>query len=336
MDNQSKKTDIPMTDEELDQFLQNVSQQVAEPEAVPPVQPQRCQPKNKKQQKKQDKKQNRKKGLLYLALLLFFGAVFVLSAVYLIDYLVESKQQQEDYRDLANIVASIQANQATRPTQPSNPAMQPSGPDNDTHPSIPETEPVVLEILPEYKDLYALNNDLVGWIKIEDTKINYPVLQSDPENKDYYINHDFYHRGRGCGAIYVRETCDVFEPSDNVTIYGHHMKDKSMFAGLDYFRNQSFWEKHKTFTFDTLYEHHTYEVIAVFKTSANAGQGFPYHRFENAEDEADFDEFINTVKSLQMYETGVTAEYGDKLICLSTCEYTLNNGRLVLVAKRIT
>jgi len=330
MENQPDNAKLPLTGEELDQFLQDVSRQVAGPEQTPPPQPQQQQRQNRNE--KRPKKQN-KKNLIYLVLLIFFGAVFALSAVYLINYLVESKQQQEDYRDLANIVASIQADQNTKP---SDPATQPSGGEPGTQPSIPETEPVVLEILPEYKDLYDLNNDLVGWIKVEDTKINYPVLQSSPDNKDYYIDHDFYHRGRGCGAIYVRETCDVFEPSDNVTIYGHHMKDKSMFAGLDYYRDKSFWEKHKTFTFDTLYEHHTYEVIAIFKTSANTGQGFPYHRFENAEDEAAFDEFINTVKSLQMYETGVTAEYGDKLVCLSTCEYTLNNGRLVVVAKRIT
>lgn len=329
MENQPDNTKIPMTGEELDQFLQDVSRQVAEPEPKPAPAPQ---PQQRQRQNRSQKQQNKRKNWIYLAMLIFFGAIFVFSAVYLIDYLVESKQQQDDYRDLADIVASIQANEATRPTQPDKPATQPSG----TQSSIPETEPVVLEILPEYKDLYEMNNDLVGWIKVEDTKINYPVLQTAPDNKDYYIDHDFYHRGRGCGAIYVRETCDVFEPSDNVTIYGHHMKDKSMFAGLDYYRDKSFWEKHKTFTFDTLYEHHTYEVIAIFKTSANNGQGFPYHRFENAKDEAAFDEFINTVKSLQMYETGVTAEYGDKLVCLSTCEYTLNNGRLVVVAKRIT
>lgn len=330
MENRPENANTPMTDEELDQFLQDVSRQVAEPEPEPALAPQ------PRQRQNRNKKKNKKKSLIYLALLIFFGAVFAFSAVYLIDYLVESKQQQEDYRDLADIVASIQANQATatQGTQPSDPSTQPSG--GEIQPSTQETQPVVLEILPEYKDLYDLNNDLVGWIKVEDTKINYPVLQSSTDNKDYYIDHDFYHRGRGCGAIYVRETCDVFEPSDNVTIYGHHMKDKSMFAGLDYYRDKSFWEKHKTFTFDTLYEHHTYEVIAIFKTSANTGQGFPYHRFENAEDEAAFDEFVNTVKSLQMYETGVTAEYGDKLVCLSTCEYTLNNGRLVVVAKRIT
>lgn len=280
-------------------------------------------------------RKKKKTSVLYIALILFFASVFILSAAYLISYFVESAQQQEDYRNLADIVASIQADNATatQSTRPQNPQPSATNPDPT---ATQNTEPTVLEILPEYKDLYAMNNDMVGWIKIADTKINYPVLQSDVSNKDYYINHDFNRRSRGCGAIYVRETCDVFEPSDNVTIYGHHMKDMTMFAGLDYYKKQSFWEEHQTFSFDTLYEHHTYQVIAVFVTSANAGQGFAFHRFENAANEEEFDAFIDQVMDLSMYDTGFTAEYGDKLVCLSTCEYTLSNGRFVVVAKRLT
>ena len=351
MENTPENTNIPMTDEELDQFLQDVSKQVAEPEPEPAPQPKKApwppqrrhpaqkQPAKKQPAKKQSKTAN-KRSLIYLALLLFFAAVFIFSAVYLINWWVEGQQQQQDYEDLADIVASIQADQATKPTQGTQGTQGTTNPDDpdpsDPQPSTVVTEPVVLEILPEYKEHYEMNNDLVGWIKVEDTKINYPVLQSAPENKDYYIDHDFYHRARGAGAIYVRESCDVFKPSDNVTIYGHHMKNMTMFAGLDYYKQKSFWDTHQYFTFDTLYEHHTYQVIAVFKTSANTGQGFSYHRFENAANEAEFNEFINTVKSLQMYETGVTAQYGDKLVCLSTCEYTLNNGRFVVVAKRVS
>lgn len=275
-----------------------------------------------------EKSSKKRSSILYIALILFFAAIFIFSAVYLIDYFVQSKQQQEDYRNLADIVASIQAENATA-TYPADTA--PTAADSPTAP----TQPEVLEILPEYKDLYAMNNDMVGWIKIEDTKINYPVLQTDLNNKDYYIDHDFYRRARGCGAIYVREQCDVFEPSDNCTLYGHHMKDMSMFAGLDYYKNKSFWETHQTFTFDTLYEHHTYLVIAVFKTTGNAGQGFPYHQFENADNEEEFNQFIDTVMELSMYDTGFTAQYGDKLLCLSTCEYTQTNGRFVVVAKRL-
>ena len=180
-----------------------------------------------------------------------------------------------------------------------------------------------------------MNNDLVGWITIPDTKINYPVVQS-PDNPDYYLKHTFEGLSSDWGCIYAREQCDVYAPSDNVVLYGHHMKDGSMFAQLDKYKKQSFWEDHQYFTFDTLYERHTYQVIAVFKTSGTAGVGFAYHLFNDAASEEEFNEFMATVHSLQFYDTGLTAEYGDKLLTLSTCEYTQDNGRFVVVAKRVS
>ena len=340
MENQEEKNNIPMTDEELDRFLQEVSSQVAEPEQVPaeaPVQkPVHKKPVARKSLRKRFRKFwkriNARYSALQLILLGVFATVFVVSAVVGLSYLMRSCSQQQDYKDLADIVASIQA---TRPTV--DPTTKPPVP---TYPGglpiNPPTQPTVQHILPEYKDLFDMNNDLVGWIKVPDTKINYPVVQSSPENKNFYIDHDFYGRPRGCGAIYVRESCDVFGPSDNVTMYGHHMKDKSMFAGLDYYVDKSFWESHQTFTFDTIFEHHTYQVIAIFRTSANIGEGFSFHQFENAANEKEFNVFIKTVKDLALYDTGISAEYGDKMVCLSTCEYSLDNGRLVVVAKRIS
>ena len=191
------------------------------------------------------------------------------------------------------------------------------------------------DILPEYRGAYALNNDLVGWIKIEGTAIDYPVMQT-PDNKDYYLKHNFNKERSNWGCIYVRESCDVFTPSDNVTIYGHYMQDGSMFHDLHGYYYSAFYKEHPYIQFDTIYERHTYQIIAVFKTSANIGEGFSYHLFDYAADKAEFDEYINTVQSLRLYWTGVKAEYGDMLITLSTCEYTLDNGRLVVVAKRIS
>ena len=119
-------------------------------------------------------------------------------------------------------------------------------------------------------------------------------------------------------------------------MYGHNMADGSMFATLNNYTSKDYWEKNSLIFFDTLYEYHTYKVFAVFKTSANVGEGFSYHQFEEAENEAEFDDFVSTCKKLAFYDTGITPQYGDKLICLSTCEYTLDNGRLVVAAVRIT
>ena len=109
-----------------------------------------------------------------------------------------------------------------------------------------------------------------------------------------------------------------------------------MFACLGDYTSKRAWENNSLIFFDTLTEYHTYKIFAVFKTSANLGQGFRYHMFVDAANEQEFDEFVSTCKQLSFYDTGITPVYGDKLICLSTCEYTLDNGRLVVAAVRIT
>ena len=126
--------------------------------------------------------------------------------------------------------------------------------------------------------------------------------------------------------------------SDNLIIYGHHMKDGSMFSNLEKFKNKDFWEEHRTIRFDSLYEKQVYEVIAVFKTVVytDSANEFRYYRFSDAETPEQFDEYISKCKERAFYDTGVSAEYGDKLITLSTCEYSNANGRLVLVAKKVT
>lgn len=140
-----------------------------------------------------------------------------------------------------------------------------------------------------------------------------------------------------CEQGYVQENCDMELPSDNIIIYGHHMNDGSMFAGLMKFKDKSFWEKHKTVSFDTLTDRQTYEVIAVFKTVVytDSPDSFKYYQFVNADTAEDFTAYVEKCKKLSLYETGITAEYGDKLLTLSTCEYSRTNGRLVVVAKLI-
>lgn len=278
--------------------------------------------------KKKRKKLVRK--ITYFALLAVFIGVFIFSAVYIVNYMVDSHQNSSSYNDLANRVNALKNNNNSGSSDSTLPSNQGSMSNGGEEGNADESK-----ILEEYRELYALNNDLVGWITVPDTKIDYPVMQS-PNKTDYYLNHNFYGKYSSFGCIYARESCDVFTPCDNIVLYGHHMKDGSMFAGLDNYKKKSFWEEHQYFTFDTLYEHHTYQVIAVFKTSANKGKGFSYHLFNTANSEEEFNEFIKTVHSLQMYKTGVTAEYGDMLLTLSTCEYTLDNGRFVVVAKRVS
>ena len=184
-----------------------------------------------------------------------------------------------------------------------------------------------------YLSLFELNSDMVGWIRIDGTTINYPVMQS--EIQDYYLNHNFYKEYSVYGVPYVPSECDVNKPSDNIIIYGHHIKGGKMFSALDKYKNKSFYSKHKYINFNTLYECGLYEIIAVFKTTVYNETGFKYYTFTDAESEEEFDAYVTKCKKLSLYECYAEAEYGDKLITLSTCEYSQKNGRLIIVAKKI-
>lgn len=188
--------------------------------------------------------------------------------------------------------------------------------------------------LEKYRELFNQNNDMAGWIVVGGTQINYPVMYT-PDNPDFYLKHNFEKEYSDYGVPYIAEHCDPAGPSDNVIIYGHHMKNGSMFTGLMEYEDRDFYEKHKIVRFDTLTETAEYEVIAVFKTTVYDDTGFKYYLFANTEEESDFTDYVEQCKSLALYETGVTAEYGDKLLTLSTCEYSRTNGRLVVVAKKI-
>ena len=273
------------------------------------------------------------KKIAYYALIGVFALVFICSAVYIGSYLIKSREAGSAYEEMGNRRDELISTRPA-PTEPGTVATDP-----DTGETIPPTtaepEPTAPGgMLVEQYPFYQMNNDMVGWITIPDTKINYPVMQT-VDMKDYYLKRNFDKQWSDWGAIYADESCDVNLPSDNITLYGHHMKDGSMFAGLDKFKKQDFWEDHQTFYFDTLYERHTYKIWAVFKTSANLNQGYAYHMFSDAANEEEFNEFVSTVKSLQFYETGYTPEYGEKLLTLSTCEYSLDNGRFVDCAVRI-
>ncbi|MEE1035892.1 MAG: class B sortase [Oscillospiraceae bacterium] len=269
------------------------------------------------------------KKAIVTILILILLAIFGISAFHVVTYFVESKEQEAHYDELSDIVKEAQdaAKATTAAPEGETKPVQATQPEN--------TQPEEGGMLPGYAELYEINNDLVGWIRIEGTEIDYPVMQT-PGRTDFYLKRNFNKDDSERGCLYVREECDVFRPSDNVTIYGHTMMDGSMFAYLHEYQDKEVWEDNKLIFFDTLYEYHVYKIFSVFITTANLGEGFTYHRMEDAESEEDFDKFIATCKDLSLYDTGITPEYGDKIICLSTCEYTQDNGRLVVAAVRIS
>ena len=270
------------------------------------------------------------KKVLFTVTIIVLVIAFGVSAFMVGNYLLDGKEQKELNENLSNIVANAQT--AARETTEAQAEAETTQPEETRETVVyKDAEGMLLG----YKEIYEMNNDTVGWIKLPGTELDYPVMQT-PDRENFYLDKDFYGNKSTRGCIYAREVCDLNEPSANVTRYGHNMADGSMFAALNAYVSKTAWDNNSLIFFDTLTEYHTYKIFAVFKTSANLNQGFSYHQFVDADNEEEFNEFVKTCKDLSFYDTGITPVYGDKMICLSTCEYTLDNGRLVVAAVRIT
>ncbi len=282
---------------------------------------------------------------IYSVLIAVLSVILACCIGLLIWYGAESRQSEKLYSNLQSMVDAVKSTLPIR-TEPSDPVQTEATTESAAQPE--ETEPTspwvevtdpetgeILQILPEYAEIYQMNNDLVGWIRIEGSDINYPVMQT-PNNPDYYLKRDFNGEHSFGGTLYAEEEADVFAPSDNVTIYGHRMNDDSMFNQLIRYQDEAYFQKYPYIQFDTLKERHVYEIVFVFKTSANLGQGFAYHNFVNARDLYEFYDFVDRCRELTFYNSSAKLTYGDKLLTLSTCEYTLDNGRFVVVARRIS
>lgn len=233
---------------------------------------------------------------------------------------------------------TVSSQQTTAQTEPSQ-VPEPTDPPEPTETEPVETEPVETEplepqILFEYQVLHDINPDLVGWMEIPGTVIDYPVVQSVYE-RNFYLRRNFWKVGATCGTLYAREKCDVFLPADNITIYGHNMAAGTMFADLHKYKDPAFWEAHKYIRFDTIYEKHTYEIFSVFVSTADMSIGYPYHMFDVAKDAAEYDAHVQKLRDLALYDTQIVPQYGEKMITLSTCDKSIDQGRLVVVARMV-
>lgn len=201
---------------------------------------------------------------------------------------------------------------------------------------VNEEEREIPEVLDEYKNLLNKNKKLIGWVKIDDTSIDYPVMQTS--DNSYYLNHNMDQGYDNNGSIFMDKDCDVIEPSTNLILYGHHMKSGKMFGGLDKYQDEEYYKKHKYIDFDTIYEKGIYEVMYVFRSRVYSEDEvvFKYYRFIDAVSEIEFNSNMNEMAAISLYDTGVTASYGDRLLTLSTCDYQEKNGRFVVVAKKVS
>ena len=270
------------------------------------------------------------KKRIYNWLIVFFLLIFLGSGTALCWYFLDSRTQENRYGELSALKPTVVH---TLPAQSGDDIPPQTQPETAyitvTDPETGKTR----EILPGFTQLYNLNSDIIGWLSIPAVDVDYPVMHT-PEDPEYYLRRNFDKKKQTRGCLFLDGAADAFAPSDNLTVYGHRMRDGTMFGKLEKFKSEAFYQENPYIYFDTLTDSRVYEIIAVFKTSGTSGEGFAYHLFVDGS-QGEFTEFVEKVKALSLYDTGVSAVYGDKLLTLSTCDKTLSNGRFVVVAKQI-
>ena len=256
------------------------------------------------------KKAQRRRSILLSVL----GLCVVFSVAYLIYYYSYYEKNDIEYSELSTLVkedsgGTVEINYTEKQDKP--------------------------PILKKYETLYNKNRKLIGWLKIEGCDIDYPVMQTS--NNEYYLDHNYNQEYDKNGSLFLDKDCDAAFPNDNMIIYGHHMKSGKMFGNLNYYSKESFWEDNKEFTFDTIYETGTYAVMYVFRSKIYSEEEivFKYYQFIDATSENEFNSNMEEMANMSLYDTGVTASYGDRLITLSTCDSSEEDGRFVVVAKKI-
>lgn len=251
-------------------------------------------------------------------ILLVLGiVVFIACGAYLLHYYLGAKQAESELDELLALkIESMEGEEET----------------NDDETERTEEGKTIQKA---YRKLYRKNRDLCGWITLEGTPIDYPVMQTKKES-EYYLHRNYAKEYDANGLPFLDAVCDPADEESNLMIYGHHMKSGLMFAHLLDYDSADFYKKHPVVYFDTLYESRTYEVVAAFysRIYKEEEKVFKYYNAAGHLTKKEYADYVKNIKKLSLYDTGVNPEYGEQLLTLVTCAYQTTDGRFVVVAKR--
>ena len=185
-----------------------------------------------------------------------------------------------------------------------------------------------------YADQFAQYKDMVAWVRIDGTPIDYPVMQM-PGRGDYYLHHDLEGNESKLGVPYLQENCDL-NASSNLVIYSHNMKNGVMFGPISNYTTSSYWQEHPTILLTTESGTREYRVFAAIIVDVDAADAFDYWDFVGSADLVSYQSFVQKIKQLALYDTGIVPDSGKQILTLSTCEYSHTNGRLAVFAERVS
>ncbi len=242
-----------------------------------------------------------RKIIFDLAILVFIG-----SCTYLVNYYGESDRNAKFYDGIAGMLGK--------------------GEVSENYPRA---------YLTKFASLWEMNEDIIGWLTIDGTQVNYPVVQTD--DNEYYLRKDFSKADNKHGIPFADCRVDISIPSTNIPIYSHNMKDGQMFGELINYQDLNYYKQHPVINFDSLYEEGKYKIVGMFiaSTLPEHAPNFEYHNFIQASSDEDLMNFANDVLARSLIITGVDIQPGDQLITLSTCTYDFKEARFAIVARRV-
>ena len=258
------------------------------------------------------KAKRRRSSIGYTVAMIFFGAVFLVSAGLLVKRFLDDRKTENEF---ASLQAMIDTTAATDTQDPTGENVNPNG--------------------AKFAALRDKNSDFIGWISIDGTNLDFPVMYA-PTNKDFYLRHDFNKEYSIYGVPYLDEktTLGANAESDNLIIYGHNMKTGTIFGCLTGYKKVDYHQQHPYIEFDTVYGDAQYEVFAAFAIDVVNDTSFVYNQYVDMDEES-YNAYVEEVCRRSDVDTGIRPAYGEQMLTLSTCEYSTDNGRFVVVARRV-
>lgn len=256
------------------------------------------------------KAKRRRSSIGYTVAMIFFGAVFLVSAGLLVKRFLDDRKTENEFASLQAMIDTT-----TDTQDPTGENVNPNG--------------------AKFAALRDKNSDFIGWISIDGTNLDFPVMYA-PTNKDFYLRHDFNKEYSIYGVPYLDEktTLGANAESDNLIIYGHNMKTGTIFGCLTGYKKADYYQQHPYIEFDTVYGDAQYEVFAAFAIDVVNDTSFVYNQYVDMDEES-YNAYVEEVCRRSDVDTGIRPAYGEQLLTLSTCEYSTDNGRFVVVARRV-
>lgn len=275
---------------------------------------------------------NKTKKVISIILFLVAVACLISAVVLFIQHRIKDRQYEEALEATRIEAENIESENSLSDAI----AAQDSPSSNEEDISIEEDIPEVQAVPNPYAESFLTNEDMAGWLVVPGTVIDYPIMWT-PGDENYYLYRDFNKKDNNNGCLILDTDSSLNPLTTNLIIHGHNMKSGAMFGNLTDYESKEYYQEHKQIILYTEECQRNYEVIAVFRSQVykKSDDVFKFYKFFEATTEEEFNDFYENIMELSLYDTGVSAEFGDNFITLSTCVYHVTNGRFVVVAKEV-